>query len=198
MIDGERRGPFSLDELPKAGITPETYVWCKEMADWEQAADVADICRYYRQRLSGTLPTPQIKAEKSDTLNGFSSVDNLSEEKRKALDELPPIFRKIVENHGVTPGERIPTDEEMEVEPRSPLAVAILLTLLCFPPTGFISIYYCYRMKKEWRQSCEASSQEERKQLIARAYESQRQSRLWLGITFFFGMILASIAVNFA
>ncbi len=47
MIDGERRGPFRLDQLRDAGVGPDTYVWSKGMADWEQAADVADICRYF-------------------------------------------------------------------------------------------------------------------------------------------------------
>ncbi len=37
MIDGERRGPFGLDELADAGVRPDTYVWCKGMSDWEKA-----------------------------------------------------------------------------------------------------------------------------------------------------------------
>ena len=60
MIDGRKSGPYTLDELQEAGVTPETYVWCKGMDDWEKAADVADICRYYRQRLFNLMhPGPQ-------------------------------------------------------------------------------------------------------------------------------------------
>ena len=29
MIGGEQRGPYELTELSEAGVTPETYVWCK-------------------------------------------------------------------------------------------------------------------------------------------------------------------------
>lgn len=51
MIGGQRRGPFTLAQLHEAGVRPDTYVWCKSMADWEKAEDVADICRFYRQRI---------------------------------------------------------------------------------------------------------------------------------------------------
>ena len=45
MIGGEQRGPYELMELSEAGVTPETYVWCKGMADWQPASDVAEIGR---------------------------------------------------------------------------------------------------------------------------------------------------------
>lgn len=51
MIDGERCGPFTLEALHEAGVAPSTYVWTKGMEDWEQAGAVAEICRYYRQRI---------------------------------------------------------------------------------------------------------------------------------------------------
>ena len=51
MIEGERRGPYELAELADAGVRPDTYVWCKGMDDWQMAEDVADICRFYRQRI---------------------------------------------------------------------------------------------------------------------------------------------------
>ncbi len=35
----------------------------KGMSDWEQAADVADICRYYRQRIFDKLHPVPIVAE---------------------------------------------------------------------------------------------------------------------------------------
>ena len=53
MIGGERRGPYELDELSGAGVRPDTYVWCKTMTDWQQARDVAEICRHFRRQLAG-------------------------------------------------------------------------------------------------------------------------------------------------
>ncbi len=56
MIDGQRTGPWELWQLPEAGVTPDTYVWCKGMTDWRKAEVVADVCRYYRQHLAGIEP----------------------------------------------------------------------------------------------------------------------------------------------
>lgn len=58
MIGGRQQGPFALDQLHDAGVRPDTYVWCKGMADWEMASQVPDICRYFRLRLSDSLPKP--------------------------------------------------------------------------------------------------------------------------------------------
>ena len=57
MIGGHRYGPMELDEMVREGVRPGTYVWCKGMEDWVKAEEVPDICRYFRQRLSGTLPS---------------------------------------------------------------------------------------------------------------------------------------------
>ena len=56
-MSGDRRiGPFTLEELPENGVRPDTYVWTKGMPDWKRASEVADICRYFRLRLSNSLP----------------------------------------------------------------------------------------------------------------------------------------------
>ena len=55
IIEGEKQGPFELEQLAEAGVRPSTYVWCKGMADWEKAENVADICRMYRGRLYDLL-----------------------------------------------------------------------------------------------------------------------------------------------
>lgn len=70
MKDGEQCGPYRVEELETAGVTPETYVWCKGMADWQQAGEVADICRYFRNLLHDRMhptamqPAPQQSARR--------------------------------------------------------------------------------------------------------------------------------------
>ncbi len=39
--DGESVGPFSLDELKTLGITPQTKIWFKDIADWTPAGDTS-------------------------------------------------------------------------------------------------------------------------------------------------------------
>lgn len=196
MIDDRQCGPFTLEELPLQGVTPETYVWCKGMDDWEQAADVAEICRFYRQRLASLNSPAQTLPDSAPGKQEDPS--GLTEEERKMLDEIPPGFRRFIEQSGSMPGDRIPSDEEMELEPRPPLLIAILLTILCFPPTGFVAIYYCYRTKRIWEEAMRENKPEEHKRLVVRAYDSKRQSQMWLGITFFLGMVMSALVVQYA
>ena len=42
--NGERRGPFSLDQLATMNITSETLVWYEGLEDWQKAGDI-DVIR---------------------------------------------------------------------------------------------------------------------------------------------------------
>ena len=60
LIDGERRGPYTLEELPGAGVMPDTLLWCKGMADWKPADEIGDVCRFYRLRIASLMnPEPE-------------------------------------------------------------------------------------------------------------------------------------------
>ena len=39
----ERKGPFSLEQLAEMGISPDTMVWCKGMANWTKASEVEEL-----------------------------------------------------------------------------------------------------------------------------------------------------------
>lgn len=97
MIGGRRYGPMELDEMVREGVRPSTYVWCKGMEDWVKAEEVPDICRYFRQRLSGTLPSQVggVSADKSR----LRMADE--EEQERLLSQLPPMARDIVRKSGI-------------------------------------------------------------------------------------------------
>ena len=185
MIDGERRGPFDLDALAEAGVGPDTYVWTKGMSDWEHARDVADICRYYRQRIFDKMhPTPVPVAEPEP---------EPEPEQQQAVGFGYPF--------------PMPPDEaDYATEPpMSLLAVSIILTLLCFPPTGFVAIYYAVMSRKAWDHTVKSESKsskelytpEERKKYRRTAYDAARNAKMWAGITFFLGFILYAFLMNF-
>lgn len=176
MIDGERRGPFELENLAEAGVRPDTYVWCKGMADWEKAEDVADICRYYRQRIFDLMhpsaaPAPVEAAEVPQ-----GPVDSLEALRNAPI--APPV-----------------TDTTRPPAPT--LFLSLFLTLFCFPFTGFVAIYYSYKARKSWQESQRSESQNsrglydesEREKLRVQAHDYDRQAKMWIGITFFLGMI---------
>lgn len=185
MINDERQGPFTLEELHDAGVTPETYVWCKGMGDWVQAGEVADICRFYRQRLF-------------DKMHPVRKVEDPKVEEAAVMPKSNGIF-------GSYPFP-MPNEEpaDMSHPPVSMLMVSILMTLLCFPPTGFIAIYYSMMSRKAWDRSMDNAggasrqgySEEERREFRRVAYDSARSARMWVGITFFLGLILYSFVVN--
>lgn len=186
MIDGERRGPFTLEQLQEAGITPDTYVWCKGMDDWRKAEDVADICRFYRLRIFN-LMHPSVAAS-----SGSDDSDDTSDRKDDGGFRYP------------FPPEEVRIDDTRE--PMSMLTVALLLTILCFPPTGFIALYYAVKTRRTWEQAIHGeespkyslSSDEERRNLRLKAHDYSRSAKMWSGITFFMGLIFISFFVHTA
>lgn len=152
MIDGEKRGPFTLSELMEQGVHPDTYIWCKGMADWEHARDNADVCRAYRRRLMGA------PVDDSPLGNGASYDGPLKDDP-----------------DGENPFMAPPRD--MSVPPRSLLVPAILSAIFCFAITGIVAVYFAVQVSRKWG----AGEREE-------AYDCDRKARMWIGITFFFGI----------
>lgn len=185
MIDGERKGPYTLRELIDAGVRPDTYVWSKEMLDWQEARYVAEICRAFRQRLAGVAY--------NDT-ESDSPVFHREENKPEPVtynNDLPLSFRRYLneESEGL---EKLPDPEMlMQRPPRMLLAAAILVTLFCFPPTGILAVFYAVKGRRMWRESeKEGSVQGEKIANEARALVTM--SKMFTGISFFLGMILYS------
>lgn len=185
MVDGNRVGPLTLDSLVESGVRPDTYVWTKGMEDWQPAGEVADICRYFRQRL-------------------FDKMHPVAE--HTAVQEQTPTPESVPTMMGNYPFP-MPEDnpDSMTQPPVSLLTVAILLTLLCFPPTGFVAIYYSVLSRKAWDQAShsetvkgkELFTHEEKRNYKIQAFDAARKAKMWIGITFFLGLILYSTLINF-
>lgn len=123
MIGGHRYGPMELDDMVREGVRPETYVWCKGMEDWMHASEVPDICRYFRQRLSGTLPS---QMDISHDSMRIKDVDE--EEQERLLSQLPPMARDIVRKSGIRlTKENFPDPSH----PHIPKALPIILYVIC-------------------------------------------------------------------
>ena len=43
VIDNERKGPMTFDELKEIGITPSTLVWKEGLENWVPAKDVEEL-----------------------------------------------------------------------------------------------------------------------------------------------------------
>lgn len=192
MIDGERRGPYTLDQLAEAGVRPSTYVWCKGMADWEKAEDVADICRMFRGRLYDLMhpvipATPQVS----------SRADNLQDESQQTPRSR---FDHLLQDTRLPSIEEIDARQDISQPPANMVFPAILVTLLFFPPLGIFAIYFAIASRRCWTKATATSDHEEVKQKNAKtisaddwkrlAHEYCRAAKMWTGITFFIGLIL--------
>lgn len=193
MIEGERRGPFSLEELHSAGVRPDTYVWCKGMDDWEKAEDVADICRFYRQRIFNLMhPDSTSKEEPSE------KTDNKSSD---PYDSFPIRFRHFVQKAGADPTINGEEEPDPAHRPTSLVPLAIVLMLMCNTITGIVALFYAIKSRKAWNEAHrgtqdhnkELYSDSERQALSRQAHEYARLARMWCGITFFTGFFMAAI-----
>lgn len=192
MINDHQCGPFTLEELPGSGVTPDTYVWCKGMADWQQAGDVAEICRYYRNRLfdmahpSQATPATVANDDVDHTIDG-----------------------EVLTPRAFGFGLPMPEDDiHIYERPQSLVAYAIIATFLCFPLTGIIAIYFTMMAQRYWREATkgegsglEASAksllnEKDRRHMRRMAHEYTRRGKMWIGITFFMGFIVMAFVAQ--
>ena len=178
MLDSQCKGPFTLEELYEAGVTPETYVWSKKMTDWEMARDVVEIRNFTRS----LLERKRHEAEQS--------VKMQSEAKKKDQNK----FRFIQFDMEFP---MVEDQTDINIPPASMIVPSILATLMCFPITGLVALLYGIKSRKEWADALRADNpsnglytEKERTQCKERAHHYARQARMWLGISFFMGMIL--------
>ncbi len=60
VVNREKRGPFSIDELKTMNITPKTKVWCKGMTNWDNAENVYSL----KDIIVDVPPTPYVEESK--------------------------------------------------------------------------------------------------------------------------------------
>lgn len=183
MIDGEQKGPFTLEELPAAGVRPGTYIWCKGMPEWQKAEENADVCRLFRNHLydlmhPGDQTAPEVPqpVDKEDPNNPWKVKPDTPKDPHASR------FDAFLNQAGEEP---LPTLDEIDARqdktlpPVSMIGYAWLVTIFCFFPTGIVALVNAYKTRKAWKAGDNALS-----------YEYNRKAKMWTGITFFIGVIL--------
>ena len=175
IIDGEQRGPYTLDELEQAGVSPDTYVWCKAMSDWQQAKEGGEICRYFRQTLHS----------RSHTQQNVPAVVEKPEEAEDQYKDIPLRWRNFVMRSGEHAEMEPEPETDTSVPPFSWIVPAIGVMLLCFPITGAIALYYGIQSRLKWNGG-----------LKAEAHASARKAKLWVLISIVAGCFLSAIIIK--
>lgn len=185
-IDKQQVGPLSLTELVKAGVRPSTWVWCKGMPDWQRANDVPEVCRAMRRVLAGFDPeTGEEITTSSDT--------PLAPGSRNGSANSGESFQKIF-LHSIP--EQPDSRDYSLPPPNVSIILAVLLTILCFPFTGLVAIWFAMKTKTDWKNSqLPGNSPKDVEIWQRKAHDDARVYRMMMGITFFVGIMLAGFTM---
>ena len=189
FINGEQKGPFSIDELFENDVRPSTYVWCKEMDDWQQAKTIPEIRDAFRTHVENNRAESQTQAD--------TGGDVAQEE--PDLSNVPQSFRGIVRRSGTIPGPPENTDPDTSQPPQVSMALAIISLLLCFFPTGIAAVIFTYRSQKTWQKAIQSDipASKDKSDLRAKAHDYARLAKMWLGITVALGFICWTLIISY-
>lgn len=193
-INKKQVGPLTLTELLNAGIRPGTYVWCKGMPDWQQASEVPDICRAMRRALAGLDPDT---GEERQVTEAISQQDSRASEFDPShaptnRAELAEYLRQAIQEaeSNARPNYSLPPQGVS-------IFMAIVATILCFPITGLIAIWFAYKTRTDWARSQEQGiDAKERENLQRKAHENARLYRMMIGITLCLGIIVLGMTIS--
>lgn len=189
IIDDRQVGPFTLGEILESGVRPSTYVWHKGMEDWQKAEDVPEICRAMRRALAGfdpltgELPAPiGIRPEELQKQSGQQDEMAARAEGLRGIRGLP-------EPQG---------NPNFDVRPQGvSVILAIITTVMCFPFTGLVAIWYAMKCNAHWKMSLqEGLNPQEAADLRRKAHDDARIYRMMIGITFFLGIMMIGFTMS--
>ncbi len=86
LQDGEKRGPYTKEELLSRGISSETLVWCEGMKDWMAAWQVEDLKALLKgeESLASTPPPiPKTNTQSTPIESYKEEVENRPKKKKK-------------------------------------------------------------------------------------------------------------------
>lgn len=185
-INKENIGPLSLTALIESGIRPSTYIWYKGLDDWIKAEEDPEVCRAIRRYLAGLDPLT----------GGEISAEPTAEEQR---NELVRIHRESA-SRGFFGIRGIPENNieaDISLKPNVSIIMAILATLLCFPITGLIAIFFAMRSKAYWKMGeAEGVNGEQRINYHRLSHNDARLYRMMMGITFFLALIVIGFVIS--
>lgn len=203
MIDGHQQGPYSLEDLPSAGVGPKTYIWCKGMTDWRQAGELPDVCRLFRNRLFDLEhPEPVRQPEK----------EKQAEVSDDYGENVPVRFRRWLSDTDMASFKNAPEEDEKINEPPGFLLFQAVLAFLIFPPFGLVALILSAKSQK-CRKTAESYSKsksgagmvtpdrsdsarhDDVKSLMKDAHNYARQAKMWIGFSVCVGLMVAATIV---
>ncbi|MCM1319276.1 MAG: GYF domain-containing protein [Muribaculaceae bacterium] len=174
IINDEQIGPMELPELVERGLMPETYVWCKGMDDWKQANEVADICRFFRNRIFD-LMHPTVSSD--DTPTERAQVMPMADEDYKGLKRRD-FYQAVGEQIQQTYTD--PDQEKMSqgVPPTSMPTWVLVLGIILFFPLGIPAVILSKKAKKQWHAG-----------MVEDSFHTAALSKMYAGLALSLGVV---------
>ncbi|MEE1206609.1 MAG: CD225/dispanin family protein [Muribaculaceae bacterium] len=121
--NGEKSGPFTLEQLAQSSITPDTLVWYQGLAQWEPAGTSALTAHIFHN--PANPPVPPVMSPNAGPQNACG-----------------PQY---------APGSPMPA-EPMPPRPSTYMALSIIVTILCCLPFGIIGIVMSSKVDSAYNQ----------------------------------------------
>lgn len=131
VINGEKSGPFTIDQLTTQQVTPQTPVWTEGMSDWVPAQQVAELSSLFASQ----APTPE-------------AYQPTATPQAPAYNAAPAY------------GNPQPQAPNTQVVPPNYLVWSILVTLFCCIPGGVVAIVYSTQVSSRFQQGDYAGANE--------------------------------------
>ena len=131
IINGEKSGPFTIDQLTTQQVTPQTPVWTEGMSDWVSAQQIAELSSLFASH----APTPEASQP-------------------TATPQAPAY------NAAPSYGNPQPQAPNTQVVPPNYLVWSILVTLFCCIPGGVVAIVYSTQVSSRFQQGDYAGANE--------------------------------------
>ena len=173
VLSGQKRGPYTLDELASRELTPETMIWTEGMGEPCPASEFEELrpllgqqspqTQQYQQAPQGTQEQPN---QQTPNYNGapqgqqYQQAPNYNGAPQGQQYQQAPQYRS--DGSTANPFTTIPPSQEIEgVLPPNYLVWSIILIFLCLPGGIGATIYSsrvgsCYN-RGDYRGAWEAS-----------------------------------------
>lgn len=140
VIDNERKGPMSLEELISFPISPETLVWREGLVEWIQAKDLSELSQYFANHIEPpTIPVavPEQKEEVEEVV-----AEVVSQPIQPVVENQPEHNASNAEPASSGASSWYPNADQNRLCPPTYLVFAIITLACCCQPFGIVALVY--------------------------------------------------------
>lgn len=144
VIDNERKGPMTFEELKEIGITPSTLVWKEGLENWVPAKDVEELAPLFEEI---PLPTPSVPEPEQEPESAPAPEATTSNEWQSGFSAGWAAAINSGNNSQQQPQQPTPFSQPQQPVSDCPptylwlaITVLVVMTLCCCNPFGLIAI----------------------------------------------------------